>query len=63
MVDKGLVRAAGVLAGPVNESDHRPVMLDIGAPAALGESRLWDDIRQAQKESGQSCRNSKLKAV
>ena len=63
LVDRGLVRAAGVLAEPVNESDHRPVMLDIDAATALGKSRLWDDIRQAQKESDQSCRNSKFKAV
>jgi hypothetical protein len=27
--DRGLVKAAGVLAEPINESDHRPVMLDI----------------------------------
>ena len=57
------MRAAGVLAEPVNESDHRPVVLDIDAAAALGKSRLWDGIRQAQKESDQSCRNSKFKAV
>ena len=63
LVDRGLVRAAGVLAEPVNESDHKPVVLDIDAATALGKSRLWDDIRQAQKESDQSCRNSKFKAV
>ena len=40
LVDRGLVRAAGVLAEPVNESDHRPVMLDIDAATALGKSRL-----------------------
>ena len=55
MVDRGLVRAVGVLA--------EPVVLDIDAATALGKSRLWDDIRQAQKESDQSCRNSKFKAV
>ena len=48
---------------PVNESDHKPVLLDIDATIALGKSRLWDDIRQAQKESDQSNRNSKFKAV
>ena len=63
LVDRGLVRAAGILAEPVNESDHRPVVLDIDAAAALGKSRLWDDTRQAQKESGQSCKNSKFKAM
>ena len=63
LVDRGLVRAAGVLAEPVNESDHKPVMLDIDAATTLGKSRLWDDIRQAQKESDQSNRNSKFKAV
>ena len=30
---------------------------------ALGKSRLWEDIRQARKESDQSNRNSKFKAV
>ena len=50
-----------MLAESVNESDHRPVMLDIDAATALGKSRLWDDIRQAQKESDQSCRNSKFR--
>ena len=58
-----MVRAAGVLADAVNESDHRPVMLDIDAATALGKSKLWDDIRQAQKESDESNRNSKFKAV
>ena len=62
-VDRGLVKAAGILAEPVDESDHKPVMLDIDAATALGKSRLWDDIRQVQKESGQSNRNSKSKAV
>ena len=47
----------------MNESDHKPVVLDIDATTSLGKSRLWDDIRQAQKESDQSCRNSKFKAV
>ena len=63
MVDRGLVKAAGVLAEAVNGSDHRPVMLDIDAAAALGKSELWEDIRQAQKESDQGNRNSKFKAV
>ena len=63
LVDRGLVKAAGVLAEPVNESDHKPVVLDIDAARALGKSRLWDDIRPAQKESDQGCRNSKFKAV
>ena len=54
LVDRGLVRAAGVLAEPANESDHKPVVLDIDAATTLGKSRLWDDIRQAQKESDQS---------
>ena len=63
MVSKSLVGAAGVLAGPVNESDHKPVLLDIDEATALGKSRMWDDIRQAQKESDQSNRNSKFKAV
>jgi hypothetical protein len=60
-----VVKAAGTLAEPVNESDHTPVimMLDIDAATALGKSKLWDDIRQAQKESDQSNRNSKFKAV
>ena len=61
--DRGLVRAAGVLAEPVNESDHKPVLLDIDAATALGKSRLWEDIRQAQNESDQSNMNSKFKAV
>ena len=26
---RGLIRAVGVLTDPINESDHRPVMLDI----------------------------------
>ena len=59
---RGLVRAIGVLAEPVNESDHRSVVLDIDAAATLGKSRQWDDIRQAQRESDQSCRNSMFKA-
>ena len=63
LVDRGLVRAAGVLAESVNESDHKPVVLDIDAVTTLGKTRLWDDSRQAQKESDQSCRNSKFKAV
>ena len=63
LVDRGLVRAAGVLDEPVNESDHMPVVLNIDAATALGKLRLWDDIRQAQKESDQSNRNSKFKAV
>ena len=63
LVDRGLVRAAGVLAEPVNESDHMPVMLNVDATTTLGKWRLWDDIRQAQKESDQSNRNSKFKAV
>ena len=45
------MRAEGLLAEPVNESDHKPVMLDIDAATALGKSRLWGDIRQAQEES------------
>jgi ribonuclease HI len=61
--DRGLVRAAGVLAEPINESDHRPVMLDIDADTALGRSRLWDDIKEAQEESDKSNRNAKFKAV
>ena len=56
-----MVRAAGARDEPVNESDHRPVMLDIDAATALGKSRLWDDIRQTQKESDQSNRNSRFK--
>jgi len=63
LVDRGLVRAAGVLEEPVNESKHMPVMLDIDAVTALGKSRLWEDIRQAQKENDQSNRNSRFKAV
>ena len=39
------------------------MMLDIDAATALVKSRLWDDIRQAHKESDQSNRNSKFKAV
>ena len=31
LVDRGLMGAAGVLAEPVNGSDHMPVMLDIDA--------------------------------
>ena len=63
LVDRWLVGAAGVPDEPVNESDHRPVVPDIDAATALGKSRLWDDIRQTQKESDQSNRNSKSKAV
>ena len=40
LVDRGLVKAAGGLAEPVNESDHKPVVLDIDAATALGKSRL-----------------------
>ena len=61
--DRGLIRAAGVLADPINESDHRPVMLDIDADTALGRSKLWDDIKQVQEESDKSNRNAKFKAV
>ena len=46
LMDRGLVRAPRVRAKPVNESDLRPVMLDIDAATTLGKSRLWDDIRQ-----------------
>ena len=61
--DRGLIRAAGVLAGPINESDHKPVMLDIDANTALGRSKLWDDTKQTQEESDKSNRNAKFKAV
>ena len=61
--DMGLIRAAGVLADLINESDHRPVMLDIDADTALGRSKLWDDTKQAQEESDKSNRNAKFKAV
>jgi endonuclease/exonuclease/phosphatase family metal-dependent hydrolase len=47
LVDRGLVRAVGILGEAVNESDHLPVVLDIDAETALGRSRLWDDIKQA----------------
>ena len=40
--DRGLIRAAGVLAGPINESDQRLVILDIDAGTTLGRSKLWD---------------------
>ena len=63
LVDRGPVRAAGVLVELVNEPDHTPVVLDIDAATTLGKSRLWDDVRQAKKESDQSCRNSKFKAM
>ena len=36
---------AGVLAEPVNESGHRPVMLDIDAATALGKSSGQDSWR------------------
>ena len=58
-----MVRAAGVLGEAVNESDHRPIVLDIDAGTALGKSKLWEDIQQAQKESDLSNRNAKFKAV
>ena len=29
LVERGLVKAAGILAEPVNELDHKPVVLDI----------------------------------
>ena len=61
--DRGFVRAAGILADPINESYHRPVVLDIDADTALGRSKLWDDIKQAQDESDKSNRNAKYKAV
>jgi hypothetical protein len=61
--DRGLVRTAGVLAESINESDHRPVMLDIDADTTLCRSRLWDDIKQAQEESDKSNRNAEFKAV
>ena len=61
--DRGLVRVAGILAGLINESDHRPVVLDIDADTALGRSKLWDDIKQAQDESDKSNRNANFKAV
>ena len=56
-------RIVALLTKPVNGSGDRPVMLDIDGATALGKSRLWEDIRQTQKESGQSHRNSKFKAV
>ena len=49
-----MVRATGVLIEPVNESDHKPVLLDIGVATASGKSRLEEGIRQAQKGSDQS---------
>ena len=52
-----------MLADPINESAHRPAMLDIDADTALGRSKLWDDIKQAQDESDKSNRNAKFKAV
>ena len=61
--DRGLIRAARILADPINESDHRPVMLDIDADTALDRSRLWDDIKQAHEESHKSNRNAKFKTV
>ena len=61
--DRGLIRAARVLADPINESEHKPVMLDIDADTALGRSKLWDDIKQAQEESDKSNRDAKFKAV
>jgi len=61
--DRGLIRAAAVLADPINESDHKPVMLGIDADTALGRSKLWDDIKQAQEENDKSNRNAKFKAV
>ena len=42
--DRGLIRAARVLADPINESDHRPVTLDIDSDTTLGRSKLRDDI-------------------
>ena len=47
LVNRGLAKAVGVLAEPVNEPDHRLVTLDIDAVTALGKSRLWEDTRQA----------------
>ena len=44
LVDRGLVRAAAVLGGVVNEADHKPIILDIDAKKALGKPRLWEDI-------------------
>ena len=61
--DRGPIRAAGVLADPINESDHRTAMLDIDTDTALDRSKLWDDIKQAQEESDKSNRNAKFKAV
>ena len=52
-----------MLAEPVGESNHKPVLQVIGAATALGKSRLWGDTRQAQKESDQSNGNSKSKAL
>ena len=48
--DRGLVRADGMLADPVNEADHKPVMLDIDADTSLGKSGLRDDAQKAHKE-------------
>ena len=47
------MRATRVLIEPVNESDHKPVLLDIGAATASGKSRLGEGIRQAQNGSDQ----------
>ena len=56
-MDRGLVKAAGVLAEPVNESDHRSVMLNIDVVTALGKSRLHVGGHKAHKESDQSDMN------
>ena len=61
--DMGLIRAAGVLADPINKSGHRPVMLDIDADTSLGRPKRWDDIKQAQEEDDKSNRNAAFKAV
>ena len=61
--DRGLIRAAGVLADPINASDHKPVMVDIDVDTALGRSKLWDDTQQAQEVNDKSNRNAKSKAV
>ena len=61
--DRGLVKAAGVLADPVNESNHKPVMLDTDADTTLEKPKLWDGVQQAQKERDMINSNATLKVV
>ncbi len=62
-VDRGLVRAVGVVGDPINDSDHRLIVMDLDAETMLGTSRLWQDIELALAEKRRGNMNAKFKAV